>query len=122
MAPRSAGRKTTPGWERIPSRALSFCQPAWYIGVPKDEIGRGGRPIGFYQSFGEYTGIELFQTPDDETAGSIAIAVYTLGSLRAMKTTKLFTMGESDGDAAQGWYGNRPGKCPGMTDRRAGRW
>ncbi|HEU4793085.1 MAG TPA: hypothetical protein VFS96_05460 [Nitrolancea sp.] len=63
--------------------------------MSKDEIGRGGRPIGFYRCFGEYTGIALFQTPDDETAGSIAIAVYTLGSLRAMKTTKLFTMGES---------------------------
>src|SRR5919199_2864764 len=53
----------------------------------------GGRPIGFYQCFGEYDGVALFQSPDDTTAG--AIAMFAPGSLRAMKTTKLFTMGES---------------------------
>ncbi len=55
----------------------------------------GGRPIGFYQCFGEYDGVALFEASDDKTAGAVAIAVFGLGSLRTMKTTKLFTMGES---------------------------
>ena len=55
----------------------------------------GARPIGFYLCFGEYDGVALFQSPDDTTAGAIAIAMFAPGSLRTMKTTKLFTMGES---------------------------
>lgn len=55
----------------------------------------GGRTIGIYQCFGEYDGVALVQAPDDATAGAIAISAFAPGGLRTMKTTKLFTMGES---------------------------
>jgi uncharacterized protein with GYD domain len=55
----------------------------------------GGRPIGWYLSFGEYDGLVIYEAPDEATAGAVVLAAARHGHLRATKTTPLFTSEES---------------------------
>ena len=55
----------------------------------------GGRLIGLYYCFGEYDGVVLAESPDDNTALATAIAAVTPGHVKAIKTTKLFTVEET---------------------------
>jgi uncharacterized protein with GYD domain len=55
----------------------------------------GGRVIGWYLSFGEYDGVQIYEAPDNASAGAVALAAASRQHLRAVKTTPLFTAEES---------------------------
>jgi uncharacterized protein with GYD domain len=55
----------------------------------------GGRLVGLYYCFGEYDGVVLAEAPDDTTALAEAMAAVTPGHVKAIKTTKLFTVEET---------------------------
>lgn len=55
----------------------------------------GGRLIDIYYCFGEYDVVVLFEASDDNAALTTAIAGVTPGHLKAIKTTKLFTVEET---------------------------
>jgi uncharacterized protein with GYD domain len=54
----------------------------------------GGRLVSLYYHFGEYDGTVIAELPDDVAANAVAVAVGASGSLRATKTTRLFTSEE----------------------------
>jgi uncharacterized protein with GYD domain len=53
----------------------------------------GGRFIGGWWLLGAYDGVIIFQTPDDETATRLALAVGMLGNVR---TTTMQAFGEEE--------------------------
>ena len=55
----------------------------------------GGRLISFYYCFGEYDGVAITEAPDDSAALAGAMALVAPGHLKAVKTTKLFTVEEA---------------------------
>jgi len=55
----------------------------------------GGRVVGFYYCFGEYDGVAITEAPDDSAALAGAMALVAPGHLKAIKTTKLFTVEEA---------------------------
>jgi uncharacterized protein with GYD domain len=55
----------------------------------------GGRLVGVYYCFGEYDGVVLYEAPDDTTGMALAIVGVTPGHLKAIKTTRLFTVEET---------------------------
>ena len=55
----------------------------------------GGRLIEAYFCFGEYDVVVLAELPDDNAALTTAIAGVSPGHLKAIKTTKLFTVEET---------------------------
>jgi len=55
----------------------------------------GGRLVGVYYCFGEYDGVVLSEVPDDTTAMALAVAAVTPGHVKAIKTTRLFTVEEA---------------------------
>jgi uncharacterized protein with GYD domain len=65
--------------------------------IPVRELAQklGGRLIGFYFCFGEYDGVALSEAPDDTTATAIVMAAVSVGHIKAVKTTKLFTVEET---------------------------
>ena len=66
-------------------------------GVPVKALAEklGGRFVGLYYCFGEYDGVVLGEAPDDTTAMALAIAGVAPGHLKAIKTTKLFSVEET---------------------------
>jgi uncharacterized protein with GYD domain len=65
--------------------------------VPIREVTQklGGRLVGLYYCFGEYDGVVLVEAPDDNAALTTSIAAVTPGHVKAIKTTKLFTVEET---------------------------
>jgi uncharacterized protein with GYD domain len=55
----------------------------------------GGQLLGFYFCFGEYDGVGLVEFPDDTAASALALTAVSPGHLKAIKTTKLFTVEET---------------------------
>jgi uncharacterized protein with GYD domain len=55
----------------------------------------GGRLIGLYFCFGEYDVVALTEMPDDNAALATSLAAVTPGHLKAIKTTRLFTVEET---------------------------
>jgi uncharacterized protein with GYD domain len=55
----------------------------------------GGRVVGVYYCFGEYDVVVLSEAPDDTTAMALAIAAVTPGHVKAIRTTRLFTVEET---------------------------
>ncbi len=51
----------------------------------------GARLVSFYNSFGEYDGVIIFEAPDEGTAAAILMAAITPGHLKALKTTVLLS-------------------------------
>jgi uncharacterized protein with GYD domain len=51
----------------------------------------GGRLVSFYNSFGEYDGVIIFEAPDEGTAASVLMAAITPGHIKALKTTVLLS-------------------------------
>src|SRR2546430_17329236 len=51
----------------------------------------GGRLVSFYNCFGEYDGVAIFEAPDETTAAAAALAAVSPGHLKAFKTTTLIT-------------------------------
>jgi len=65
--------------------------------IPVRELAQklGGRLIGLYFCFGEYDVVVLTEMPDDNAALATSLAAVTPGHLKAIKTTKLFTVEET---------------------------
>ena len=55
----------------------------------------GPRLVNLYYCFGEYDGVVISDAPDDTTAAAAAIAAVAPGHLKAIKTTRLFTVEET---------------------------
>jgi uncharacterized protein with GYD domain len=55
----------------------------------------GGRMISAYYCFGEYDVVVLFEAPDEGAALATSMAAVTPGHLKAIKTTRLFTIEET---------------------------
>ena len=53
---------------------------------------KGGRLISFYNSFGEYDGLIIFEAPDEGTAAAGVLAAVTPGHIKAIKTTTLLSV------------------------------
>src|SRR5918994_6271876 len=54
----------------------------------------GGRMLSFYNSFGEYDVLVIYEAPDESTAAAIVLAAISPGHLSAAKTTVLLTAEE----------------------------
>ena len=52
----------------------------------------GGRMISYYNSFGEYDGVIIYEAPDDSTAAAGVLAAVTPGHIKAIKTTTLLSV------------------------------
>src|SRR5712691_7986250 len=65
--------------------------------VPVGEMAQklGGRLVGLYYCFGEYDGVALAELPDDTAAIATSLAAVAPGHIKAIKTTKLFTVEET---------------------------
>ena len=65
--------------------------------IPVRELAQklGGRLIGLYFCFGEYDVVVLTEMPDDNAALATSLAAVTPGHLKAIKTTRLFTVEET---------------------------
>jgi uncharacterized protein with GYD domain len=51
----------------------------------------GGRLISFYNSFGDYDGVIIFEAPDEGTAAAALMAAIAPGHVKALKTTVLLS-------------------------------
>ena len=71
----------------------------------------GGRLVSFYNSFGEYDGLVIYEAPDESTAAAIVLAGVSPGHLSSVKTTVLLS-------AEEGLEAMR--KAGGATYRRPG--
>ena len=54
----------------------------------------GGRMLSFYNSFGEYDVVVIYEAPDPSTAVAIEVAANAPGHLSAVKTTVLLSVEE----------------------------
>ena len=54
----------------------------------------GGKLHGFWYSFGEYDGWNLWEAPDDVSMAAVALAIGAGGALRSIETTVLLSVGE----------------------------
>ncbi len=54
----------------------------------------GGRLVSFYNSFGEYDVVTIYEAPDPSTAAAIEVAARAPGHLTAVKTTALLSAEE----------------------------
>ena len=54
----------------------------------------GGRLLSFYNSFGEYDGLVIYEAPDESTAAAIVLAAISPGHLSKAKTTVLLSAEE----------------------------
>ena len=55
----------------------------------------GGRLLSFYNSFGEYDGLVIYEAPDEPTAMAMVLSAISPGHLRATKTTVLMSVEDS---------------------------
>src|SRR5918994_4069580 len=54
----------------------------------------GGRILSFYNSFGEYDVVVIYEAPDESTAAAIEVAARAPGHLTTVKTTALLSAEE----------------------------
>jgi uncharacterized protein with GYD domain len=54
----------------------------------------GGRLLSFYNSFGEYDVLVIYEAPDESTAAAMVMAAVSPGHLSTVKTTVLLTAEE----------------------------
>ena len=54
----------------------------------------GGRMLSFYNSFGEYDVVVIYEAPDQSAAAAIEVAARAPGHLSAVKTTALLSVEE----------------------------
>ncbi len=54
----------------------------------------GGRLLSFYNSFGEYDVVVIYEAPDESTAAAIVLAAVSPGHLSSVKTTVLLSAEE----------------------------
>jgi uncharacterized protein with GYD domain len=72
----------------------------------------GGRLLSFYNSFGEYDVVVIFEAPDESTAAAIEVAARAPGHLTAVKTTPLLSVEE--GMEAMSRAGQAEHRAPGQ--------
>jgi uncharacterized protein with GYD domain len=72
----------------------------------------GGRLLSFYNSFGEYDVVVIYEAPDPSTAAAIEVAASAPGHLTAVKTTALLSVEE--GLAAMRKAGEAEHRRPGQ--------
>jgi uncharacterized protein with GYD domain len=51
----------------------------------------GGRMVSFYNTFGEYDGLFIYEAPDEGTAAATILAAISPGHVKAVKTTTLLS-------------------------------
>jgi uncharacterized protein with GYD domain len=51
----------------------------------------GGRLLSFYNSFGEYDLVVIYEAPDESTAAAIVLTAVSPGHLSSVKTTVLLS-------------------------------
>lgn len=51
----------------------------------------GGRLVSFYNCFGDYDAVVIFEAPDETTAAATILAAISPGHVKAIKTTTLLT-------------------------------
>ena len=51
----------------------------------------GGRLVSFYNCFGEYDVVAIYEAPDETTAAAAILAAVSPGHVKATKTTTLMT-------------------------------
>jgi uncharacterized protein with GYD domain len=72
----------------------------------------GGRMVSYYNNFGEYDGVIIFEAPDEGTAAGVLAAAST-GHLKATKTTSLLSVEDAmeemrkAGEATLRWPGQQ---------------
>ena len=71
----------------------------------------GGRILSFYNSFGEYDVVVIYEAPDQSTAAAIEVAARAPGHLTAVKTTALLSAEE--GTEAMRKAGEAEHRAPG---------
>ena len=54
----------------------------------------GGRLLSFYNSFGEYDVLVIYEAPDESTAAAMVLAAVSRSHLSTVKTTVLLTAEE----------------------------
>lgn len=54
----------------------------------------GGRLVALYYHFGDFDGTAIFDAPDDTSVNAAVMAVQASGSVRATRTTRLFSAKE----------------------------
>ena len=54
----------------------------------------GGRLLSFYNSFGEYDLLVIYEAPDESTAAALVLAAVSPGHLSSVKTTVLLSAKE----------------------------
>src|SRR5215218_7913365 len=52
----------------------------------------GRRLVSFYNSFGEYDGLFIYEAPDEGTAAAVVLAAISPGHVKAVKTTTLLSV------------------------------
>jgi uncharacterized protein with GYD domain len=72
----------------------------------------GGRLVSFYNSFGDYDGVIIFEAPDERTAAAALLAAMTPGHLKSLKTTVLLSA--EDGVEAMRRAGEATYRRPGQ--------
>jgi uncharacterized protein with GYD domain len=72
----------------------------------------GGRMISFYNSFGEYDGVFIYEAPDEGTAAATVLAAISPGHVKALKTTTLLSV--EDGMEAMRKAGEATYRRPGQ--------
>ena len=72
----------------------------------------GGRMVSFYNSFGDYDGVIIFEAPDESTAAAALMAAMTPGHVKALKTTVLLSA--EDGVEAMRRAGETTFRRPGQ--------
>src|SRR5918995_68596 len=51
----------------------------------------GGRLLSFYNPFGEYDGLVIYEAPDESTAAATVMAAISPGHVKSSKTTTLLS-------------------------------
>ncbi len=81
---------------------FSYTSEAWAALArnPEDRreaVGRlaesvGGHFVSMYYSFGEYDGFIIMEAPDEKAAAAAVLTSVSVGHIRTIKTTTLFTV------------------------------
>jgi uncharacterized protein with GYD domain len=72
----------------------------------------GGRLVSFYNSFGEYDVLVIYEAPDETTAAAIVLAAISPGHLSKAETTVLLSA--EDGMEAMRKAGEATYRAPGQ--------
>jgi uncharacterized protein with GYD domain len=55
----------------------------------------GGRLLSMYYMAGDYDGFVIYEAPDAKAAATVSLAAGLAGHIRSIKTSQLYTVGET---------------------------